>query len=52
MVRGGCLPIRGSKGMKWKYDDNLCVCVCVGQTKQRYMYFLGLNVMTWQGDDG
>ena len=27
MVRGGCLPVRGSKGMEWKYDDDLCVCV-------------------------
>ena len=26
MVRGGCLPVRGSKGMEWKYDDDLCVC--------------------------
>ena len=25
MVRGGCLPARGSKGMEWKYDDDLCV---------------------------
>ena len=26
MVRGGCLPVRGSKGMEWKYDDDLWVC--------------------------
>ena len=26
MVRGGCLPVRGSKGMEWKYDDDLSVC--------------------------
>ena len=26
MVRGGCLTVRGSKGMEWKYDDDLCVC--------------------------
>ena len=26
MVRGGCFPVRGSKGMEWKYDDDLCVC--------------------------
>ena len=25
MVRGGCLPVGGSKGMEWKYDDDLCV---------------------------
>ena len=27
VVRGGCLPVRFSKGMGWKYDDDLCVCV-------------------------
>ena len=26
MFRGGCLPVRGSKGMECKYDDDLCVC--------------------------
>ena len=26
MVRGGCLPVRGSEGMEWKYDDDLSVC--------------------------
>ena len=25
MVRGGCLRVRGSKGMEWQYDDDLCV---------------------------
>ena len=34
MVRGGCLPVRGSKGMTWKYDY-----VCVGQKKQISMCF-------------
>ena len=34
MVRGGCLPVRGSKGMEWKYDADICVG---GQKKQRYM---------------
>ena len=24
MVRGGCLSVRGSKGMAWNYDDDLC----------------------------
>ena len=24
-VINGCLPVRGSKGMEWKYDDDLCV---------------------------
>ena len=27
IVRGGFLPVRGSKGMEWKYDDDLCACV-------------------------
>ena len=27
MVKGGCLPVRGSKGMEWKYDDDLTLCV-------------------------
>ena len=26
MVRGGCLSVRGCKGIEWKYDDDLCVC--------------------------
>ena len=34
MVRGGCLPVRGSKGMEWKYDDEKHVFFCV-------------NAMTW-----
>ena len=26
MVRGGCLPVRGSERMTWKYDDDKCRC--------------------------
>ena len=26
MVRGGCLPVRESETMKWKYQDDLCGC--------------------------
>ena len=26
MVRGGCLPVRGSERMAWKYDDDCCGC--------------------------
>ena len=26
MVRGGCPPVRGYKGMEWKYDDDLSLC--------------------------
>ena len=25
MVREGCQPVRGFKGMEWKYGDDLCV---------------------------
>ena len=24
MVRGGCLPMRGSDWMKWKYNNDKC----------------------------
>ena len=27
MVRGGCLPVRGSEMMAWNYDDEDC-CGC------------------------
>ena len=26
MVRCGCLPVRGSTRMSWKYGDFYCVC--------------------------
>ena len=26
MVRGGCLPVRGSGTIKWKYQDYICGC--------------------------
>ena len=26
MVKGCCLPVRGSKGIEWYYDDELCAC--------------------------
>ena len=35
MVRGGCLPVRGSKIM----EIMMMISVCVGQKKQRYMCF-------------
>ena len=34
MVRGGCLPVRCSKGMERKYDDDLCGC----ETKETEMH--------------
>ena len=44
MVRGGCLPVRGSKGMEWKYDDDLCVC---GTKEQEIHVRFSVNDMTW-----
>ena len=44
MVREGCLPVRGSKGMEWKSDDDLCVW---GTNETRSMCFLSVNAMTW-----
>ena len=26
MVRGGCLPVRGSESMTWKYEYDKCRC--------------------------
>ena len=26
MIRGGCLPVRGSERMTWKYNDYRCGC--------------------------
>ena len=43
MVRGGSLPVRGSKVIEWEYNDNICVC---GKKKRRYMYFSSANAMT------
>ena len=50
MVRGGCLPVRGSKGMEYKYDYDICVCgtketeihvlfdcKCYGLVRRRWM---------------
>ena len=36
MVRGGCLLVRGSKEMEWKYDDDLYVC----RNKATYIHVL------------
>ena len=33
MVRGGCLPVRGSDRMTWKYDDDKCRCGLVETEK-------------------
>ena len=36
MVRGGCLPVRGSERMTWKYDD----CMCGGGLVETEMHML------------
>ena len=33
MVREGCLPVRGSERMTWKYDDDKCRCGLVETDK-------------------
>ena len=33
MMRGGCLPMRGSKRMTWKYDDDKFRCGLVETEK-------------------
>ena len=33
MVRGGCLPVRGSDRMTWTYDDDKCRCGLVETEK-------------------
>ena len=33
MVRVGCLPVRGSEKMRWKYDDYKCRCGLVETEK-------------------
>ena len=43
MVRGGCLPVRESKGMEWKYDDR---CVC-GTKETETHVLLRVKSMTW-----
>ena len=44
MVGGGCLPVRGSKGMELKHDDDICVC----GTKETEIHVLfSVNAMTW-----
>ena len=49
MVRGGCLPVRGSGTIKWKFHDDLCGC---GKWKQRNMYYLNAIDMDKSENDG
>ena len=42
MARGGCLPVRGSERMAWKYADDCCGC---GQVEQKNMCCLNVTVI-------
>ena len=41
MVRGGCLTVRGSTRISWKYDDTRCVC---GDLESEKHVLLGCNL--------
>ena len=41
MVRGGCLPVRGSTRMTWKYDDEHCV---YGEVESEKHVLLDYNI--------
>ena len=47
MVRGGCLPVRGS--IKEWNGNIMMISLCVGQKKQRYMCFLSVNIPWFTG---
>ena len=49
MVREGCLPVRGSGTMKWKYQNDLCGC---GQEESKSMYYLNAIDMDKSENDG
>ena len=54
MVRGGCLPIRGSERMTWKYDDCRCGCGLV-DTEIHVLFectFYEEERERWRGDVG
>ena len=48
MVRGGCLPVRGSTRMSWKCDDIRCVCGNMESKKHVLLYcipYVDVNVV-------
>ena len=49
MVRGGCLPVRGSDRMTWKYDDDKCRCGLVETEKH---VFFNVLYMEKKEEDG
>ena len=40
MVSVGCLPVRGSDRMTWKYDDEKCRCGLVEKEKHVFLNVL------------
>ena len=51
MVRGGCLPVRGSERMAWKYDDDCCGCGQV-ETEEHVQFACnryGEERLRWRG---
>ena len=51
MVRGRCLPVRGSERMTWKYDDDKCRCGLV-ETERHVFYectLYGEERERWRG---
>ena len=50
MVRGGCLPVRGSTWISWMYDDMRCVCGDVESENHVLLYLRGCEKKT-EGKD-
>ena len=51
IVRGGCLPSRGSETMEWKYQDDLCGCGQV-ETEEHELFKcnrFGQELERWRG---
>ena len=51
MVRGGCLPVRGSEMMAWKYDNECCGCGQV-ETEEHVLFECkryGEERVRWRG---
>ena len=38
MVRGGCLPVRGSERITWKYDACRCGCGIIVETEMHVLF--------------
>ena len=49
MVRGGCLLVRGSDKLTWKYDDYKCPCGLV-ETEKCYLNVLYMEEKEEDGE--